>query len=100
VQPEAPLVLADGQIAGVIEMRDGHHLSLLFVNTAYQGKGISRALLDRVLALCREQGHDAPQITVNSSLYAIPIYERLGFRATAGVQIKNGIRFTPMALER
>jgi GNAT superfamily N-acetyltransferase len=111
VQPEALLTraqdnhltllaLADGHMAGVIEMRECHHVSLLFVDTAYQGKRISRALLDRALALCREQGHNPPQITVNSSPYAIPIYERLGFRAAAGEQVKNGIRFTPMALER
>jgi GNAT superfamily N-acetyltransferase len=111
VQPEALLTrsadnhltllaLADTQILGVIDMRSCHHISLLFVDTAYQGQGISRALLDTALSLCRELGHDLAEITVNSSPYAIPIYERLGFRATAGEQVKNGIRFTPMVLER
>lgn len=34
--------------------------------------------------------------TVNSSPYAVKIYEHLGFRATDSEQTVNGLRFTPM----
>ncbi|MGD9950430.1 MAG: GNAT family N-acetyltransferase [Desulfobulbus sp.] len=36
------------------------------------------------------------QITVNSSLNAVPSYERLGFKTTSEEQCFNGIRFIPM----
>lgn len=37
-----------------------------------------------------------PEITVNSSPYAVKIYKHLGFVPTAEEQTVNGIRFTPM----
>ena len=36
------------------------------------------------------------QITVNSSPYAVKVYERLGFMKTGEQQEKNGILFIPM----
>jgi len=38
-------------------------------------------------------------MTVNSSLYAVEIYRRLGFVDTNTEQIVNGIRFIPMKHE-
>lgn len=35
-------------------------------------------------------------MTVNSSPYAVPVYEKLGFHATGSEQTVNGLRFTPM----
>lgn len=90
---------ADGLIAGMIEMRGEDHVSLLFVDAAYQRRGISRELLRQALALCRARRPDLRVVTVNSSPYAVPVYERLGFRPLAQEQQKNGIRYTPMALE-
>jgi len=36
------------------------------------------------------------EVSVNSSLYAVEAYKRLGFVATNAEQQKNGIRFVPM----
>jgi predicted GNAT family N-acyltransferase len=33
---------------------------------------------------------------VNSSRYAVPVYEKLGFKRIAEEQISNGIIFNPM----
>jgi len=90
---------AGSQIVGVLQARDGSHISMLFVEKAFQGRGISRALLSRAIALARKANPDVAQMTLNSSPYALPIYEKLGFRATTAEQIQNGIRFTPMALD-
>lgn len=89
----------DGVIAGMIEVRGNDHISLLFVDEACQGRGISRELTRRALDLCRQQQPDLRLVTVNSSPYAVPVYERLGFRAAAPEHEANGIRFTPMILE-
>ena len=35
-------------------------------------------------------------MTVNSSPFAVEIYQKLGFHALSGEQLADGIRFTPM----
>jgi GNAT superfamily N-acetyltransferase len=94
------LVAASGaHLAGVLEVRDFEHVSLLFVDEAYQRRGISRELFNRALDICRRERPGLAQVTVNSSPYAVPVYERLGFHSTAAEQEHNGIRFRPMTLE-
>ena len=94
----AVLVAAAGErITGVIELRDGHHVSLFFVDEAYQGRGLGGRLFREALALGQAQAGAAGQISVNSSVYAVPIYERLGFAQTGSEETQNGIRFVPMA---
>jgi GNAT superfamily N-acetyltransferase len=84
---------------GMIEVRDYDHVSLLFVDTAYQRQGIARELLRRALAVCRQRRPDGRTIDVNSSPNAVPAYERLGFHRQGPEKIKNGIRYVPMVLD-
>jgi len=93
------LVAAAGQtIVGMIEMRSYNHVTLLFVDSAYQRRGISRELLRRALDICRQHRPDVQQITVNSSPYAVDIYRKLGFEQSAPPQEQQGIIFVPMTL--
>lgn len=87
------------EVVGVIELRDCEHISLYFVDRAHMGRGIGNELWRRALAICRRERPDLAEISVNSSLYAVPIYERLGFRQTKPEQMVNGIRFVPMVME-
>lgn len=87
-----------GQLAGVIEIRHHEHISLLFVDRQFLRRGIAKALLLQALDVSRQHNPDLEQVTVNSSPYAVPIYEKLGFEQTGPEQVKNGIRFVPMAL--
>ncbi|MEW5958981.1 MAG: GNAT family N-acetyltransferase [Chloroflexota bacterium] len=109
VQPEALLercqtssfvlvAMGRDKVVGMIELRDNNHLSLLFVDRQYQGRGISRELLHRALNLCRRARPDLTRLTVNSSPYAVPIYEKLGFEPVEPEKVVNGIRFIPMVL--
>ena len=59
---------------------------------AYHRRGVGTGLFERL----REDFPGA--LTVNSSPFGLPFYERLGFTALSGEQTVNGIRFTPMAL--
>lgn len=86
-------------LVGMIGMHGCTHLSLLFVDARHQQKGIARALFEAVLERCEAQMPELTSITVNSSPYAVKIYERLGFRAEGPEQIMHGIRFTPMRAE-
>lgn len=71
------------------------HVVLFFVRAESQGRGIGRALWEHLLvhSVC-------PAYTVNASLYAAPIYERLGFAVMGDEQETDGIRYIPMKFER
>lgn len=81
----------DGRLVGTISVREPCHLGGFFVKADCHGKGYGRMLFE---AVKREYPNRA--ITVNSSPYAVPIYEHLGFRATDSEQTVTGVRFTPM----
>ncbi len=84
----------NGIPVGMLDIRDGFHICLFFVDKSEQRQGTGRALFDEMLSRI----HVPPDkiLEVNSSLYAVPVYERLGFQAVTGVQLKNGIRFVKM----
>ena len=87
-----------GKIIGVTSVRSGNHLSLLFVDEKYHRQGIATELIKCVQEyLLKETEYQT--LTVNSSPYGMPFYEKMGFRAT-DVQINapDGIIYTPMEL--
>jgi len=86
------------EIVGVISIRESSHISLLFVKKEYQRRGIARRLFELALEKCCTVKPNLQIITVNSSLYAVGIYEKMGFEATDSEQEKDGIIFTPMKL--
>jgi predicted GNAT family N-acyltransferase len=92
------VAIAAERIVGVIEIRANEHLSLLFVDSEFHGRKISREFLQRALDICHRHRPDLTQMSVNSSPYAVPIYERLGFEQTGPEEVLNGIRFVPMML--
>ena len=71
---------------------------LLFVDSDFHRRGISRELLRRALDICCENRPDLSEVSVNSSPFAIPVYQKLGFQITGPEQTVNGIRFQPMVL--
>ena len=86
----------DNEIIGIIATRDVSHIALMFVSKQYHRKGIARQMFDHVLTEIGDN-KEVTQITVNSSLYAVSAYERLGFIKTDEQQEKDGIIYIPMA---
>jgi len=85
--------LEDGVLAGVVALRDASHLFHLFVAPAFQRRGLARALWLQVSAAAHP---GLSGFTVNSTPYAVPVYEALGFRV-AGARVEtHGIAFVPM----
>lgn len=81
------------ELVGVIATREeGSHICLLFVEAAYQRRGIGRRLWRYVW-----ERTDQSRITVHAAPYAVAFYERIGFRALGNERITDGIRYTPMA---
>lgn len=82
----------DKELIGIIATRnEGSHVALFFVKGMYHGKGIGRALWNAVL-----EENTSYTVTVHSSLFAVPIYEKLGFVQTDDVQEDGGIQYIPM----
>lgn len=85
-------------LVGLSGMRDDCHLVHLFVSTRYQGQGIARRLWQRTMrdAMRRAGTH---RFTLNATRCGLPVYLRLGFRATGPEQVAHhGLRVTPMKM--
>jgi GNAT superfamily N-acetyltransferase len=81
----------DNYIVGYISIQENNYLYHLFVAQKYQRKGIARQLWIEVQKTC-----SSLKYTVNSSIYAIPIYEKFGFIALESIREKDGIKYQLM----
>lgn len=88
-------VALDGnQIIGLISLRSGKLISLLFVDEKYHKQGVGRALMEALWAYLRERR--VPTCIVRSSPYAVGFYHKLGFQDTGEEKVEAGMRITPM----
>jgi GNAT superfamily N-acetyltransferase len=87
---------AERRAVGIINVRDFCHISLFFVKDTFQGRGIGRSLFERALAMCRAREPELKMIDVNASQFAVPFYEKLGFKRVGPPMVKRGIRFVEM----
>jgi GNAT superfamily N-acetyltransferase len=73
----------EGQIVGVLRGRK-ERLQSLFVRGDYHHRGIGR----RLAAMFEDEciGHGATAIRVASTLYAVPFYEKMGYKKTTGLR--------------
>jgi GNAT superfamily N-acetyltransferase len=83
--------------AGFISLRDGNHISQFFVPPEFHGRGIGRLLWSAAMATARA-ADTFRFFTVDSSLFAIPVYERFGFKVVGPQQQHEGLVFVPMEL--
>jgi GNAT superfamily N-acetyltransferase len=95
----ALVAVADDVITGIIEVRSNNHIALLYVKKEYHRSGTAKKLLESAIEKCRQFDSTVDEIEVNSSPYAVRIYEKLGFTGVDSEKTVNGIRFTPMKLK-
>ena len=89
------VALDGGRVVGLASVRNGNHLSLLFVDEKYHKMGVGRRLIEYVSDyVLHEEGHHA--ITVNAAPYAVEFYHKVGFYDTDKEESNDGIRYTPM----
>ncbi|HZG41501.1 MAG TPA: GNAT family N-acetyltransferase, partial [Longimicrobium sp.] len=86
-----------GELAGIVGVRDAGHLYHLMVAERFHGRRVASTLWE-VARKAAAEGGNTGGFTVNSSLDAVPVYERFGFTATGAVQVQNGIAFMPMEM--
>ena len=84
----------DNVLKGIIATdRRKRHISLFFVDKGSQAKGIGKKLMSVIM-----KDNENSYITVNSSRYGVPIYEKLGFIKIEEEKEQDGLKFTPMKL--
>lgn len=84
----------DNVLKGIIATdSQKRHINLFFVDKSLQAKGIGKKLMAIVI-----ENNENSFITVNSSRYAVPIYEKLGFVKMEEEKEQDGLKFTPMKL--
>lgn len=92
----ALVAVNDGEMIGIIEMRNCDHCSMFFVKAKHHGQGIGRWLFEEAIEICRAHFPGLKEITVHSSPYAVPVYRKLGFISTDTLREENGIIYQPM----
>lgn len=82
----------ENKMAGVAALKGESHIFHLFVAPSFQRQGLARQLWEAI------KGRVGPgtEFTVNSTPYAVPVYEKLGFVVAGPREEKNGIAFVPM----
>jgi GNAT superfamily N-acetyltransferase len=78
-------------LCGVAGLRDARHVYHLFVRQELHRQGVARALWERL-----RKSSESSFFTVNSSLFAVPVYQRLGFVSSGDKQSRNGVTVQPM----
>jgi len=86
----------DSELVGIAAMREKKHFYHLFVSPKYHCKGIAKSLWHHLKSDAVSSGIN--MFTVNSSIYAVPIYIKFGFTPTGELQTKNCINYVPMQL--
>jgi ribosomal protein S18 acetylase RimI-like enzyme len=85
----------DGELAGVVAIRDNRHLYHLFIAPKFQRKSLAKKLWHEAMAESIERGNPGT-FTVNSTPFAVPVYESFGFEVTGPKRETKGIAFVPM----
>ena len=84
----------NGSIKGVVELKVGRHIAMLFVDPELQRAGVGRQLL---LSALRHSRFNT--VTVSASLASIPAYKKYGFACKGEIAKSAGLVFQPMEIE-
>ena len=71
------VALVDGKVVGMLETYGTNRISLLFVDSEYQRKGIASAMMSKIANELKMRGYD--KIVLNSSPHGLSFYEHFGF---------------------
>lgn len=89
------VALDKGRIIGAGSLRDCNHLSLLFVDEAYQRKGVGSAILRKLCAYLKKEAGEQ-RISLQAAPGAVNFYRKQGFCAVQPEKEYSGIRVTLM----
>jgi len=78
-------------LAGLIELKEGRHVAMLFVAPGWQRRGVGRRLMAAAL-----EHANGDVVTVRASLSSVKAYERYGFALAGEVGEFAGLVYQPM----
>ena len=81
-------------MAGMAACKPDGHISMLFVQTAWQRRGAGTLLMDALRQDAKEAG--VLRLTVNAAPDSAAFYEKCGFTILSEEMEQDGIRFIPM----
>jgi GNAT superfamily N-acetyltransferase len=93
---ETTVAEEDGIVVGMIDVKECSHIALFLVDAGRSRLGIGRGLLEDAIVRFRRRRPDLEAISVNSSLWAVPVYGRLGLVSADSQREIDGVRLTPM----
>ena len=98
---EVILAALDTEIAGMIEIRNSNHISMLFVSPEHVNKGIGTKLLSYAIEQIRkyQKAKVINQVTVFATDNSVPFYLKRNFRVSAARQERDGINYTTMVFQ-
>ena len=85
-----------GRPIGTGRLLPDGHIGRMAVLEPWRGKGVGRAILERLIALARRDGHQV--VHLNAQTYALPFYSRQGFVAEGEEFLEAGIAHCAMRL--
>ena len=81
----------DGAMVGLVELKQGSHVAMLFIAPRWQRQGIGARLMNAALEHAR-----AEVVTVRASLPSVPAYQHYGFTLAGEVNAFAGMVYQPM----
>lgn len=85
-----------GKIVGMLRGNPSRIINL-FVDGRYHKQGIAKNLVKRFEEISKEKR--SSQVKIRASLYAVPFYEKVGYKKTTGIRNFLGIKIQPMVKE-
>jgi len=86
----------EGRLAGVIEIEELKHVTLLAVAPELRQRGLARALWEQALGFCREYADGPLSFSVLALPSACEVYRRFGFRESGPPERHHGLVLVPM----
>ena len=83
--------VTQGAIQGLIELKEGRHIAMLFIAPGWQRQGIGTRLMHAALEHAR-----VDVVSVKASLPSVPAYQRYGFTLAGEVGEFAGLVYQPM----
>lgn len=89
------IALDKGKVIGAVSVRNGNHISLLFVEEKYHRKGVGRELIKQMGDFLKRERKEL-FMSVKAAPYALGFYRRIGFHICSPEEEFSGIRVTSM----
>lgn len=82
------------RVIGYLELKEGRHITMLFVSPSSQKKGVGKLLISAMLPYAK-----TGMVTVSASLTSVTAYLRYGFECIGETSESAGLMYQPMEMK-